>query len=130
MIHKYILLGDPLPLNRARVNWNTRSVFDSQKKEKLKARITLEGQREDKPILEGPLKVNVVFYLSIAKKRERFIKEDTPHAQKPDLDNLIKYISDVMNDIIFKDDCLITDIVASKKYSKFPRTEITIEDNK
>lgn len=130
MIHKYILLGDPLPLNRARVNWNTRSVFDSQKKEKLKARITLEGQREDKPILEGPLKVNVVFYLSIAKKRERFIKEDTPHAQKPDLDNLIKYISDVMNDIIFKDDCLITDIAASKKYSKFPRTEITIEDNK
>ena len=61
----------------------------------------------------------------------RMIPEDEffryTHTRKPDLDNMIKYILDCGNKILWHDDAEIYKITASKCWSKTPRTEILCE---
>jgi Holliday junction resolvase RusA-like endonuclease len=52
--------------------------------------------------------------------------KNTRHVQKPDLDNMIKYILDCGNKILWHDDAEIYNITATKFWSKTPRTEIKI----
>ena len=55
-------------------------------------------------------------------------KDIINHSVTPDLDNLIKYISDVMNKGFYKDDSQICSIQAEKKYSDPARTVVIIEE--
>ena len=55
-------------------------------------------------------------------------KDINYHSVKPDIDNLIKYISDVMNKGFYIDDSQICSIQAEKKYGDPPRTEVTIQE--
>lgn len=121
----YILMGDPIPLARAR--HHNRKVYDSQKNDKLVTGISLRNQHDDRPLIEGPISLNVTFYMPIAKSREKQRKAllGTPNFYKPDLSNLLKYVEDCANAILYKDDCQIVEIIAKKIYGE-PRTEFTI----
>lgn len=122
--HRYILLGSPIPLARAR--FTNRRVYDSQKHLKLVSAIELERQHGDKPRFTGPLRMTVWFYLPIPKsmsKRKRYNMKKTPHYTRPDLSNLIKFIEDVATGILYKDDCIIAELVSYKQYDTDPRTE-------
>ncbi len=122
-IGRYLINGNPVALARAR--FGDGRVYDSQKNIKVITTITLQGQHNDAPFFEGPLSLNLSFYLPIVSARK--IKLNTlPHTQAPDLDNLIKYIADVASGILYKDDRTIACIVARKYYSTNPRTEIII----
>ena len=46
---------------------------------------------------------------------------------KPDLDNILKFVCDCFNEILFKDDAQVVSIQAIKRYGDNPRTEITLE---
>jgi len=74
------------------------------------------------PPLEGPLSVNLVFVLPRPKSR----RKDVHHTVKPDLDNLIKWILDVANGILWEDDKQITSVGSTKIYGEQPRTIITV----
>jgi Holliday junction resolvase RusA-like endonuclease len=50
----------------------------------------------------------------------------TVSPSRPDLDNYIKFILDCCNGVLWKDDCMITKIVAKKQYSRHPHTEIVV----
>jgi len=121
----YTIKGDPIALARGR--YHNRKVYDSQKNEKLVLGITLLNQHKDRPLYTGPLQLDVTFYMPIAKSRQkqRNVLLNTYHVFTPDLSNMIKFIEDIANDILYSDDCLISKINAKKIYGE-PRTEFTI----
>jgi len=121
----YVLDGDPTPLARARIGRGR--CWDSQKKTKLVHGITLSAQHGQRPMYSGPLLMTMTFYCPIPPSRERKIKPGYPHAVKPDLDNFIKYICDVAQDILFENDSRVAQITCKKVYSRKPRTEFTIK---
>lgn len=51
-----------------------------------------------------------------------------PHDSKPDLSNLIKFIEDALNGIVWLDDRLIVGFTARKQYGKVPLTKVTVLD--
>jgi Holliday junction resolvase RusA-like endonuclease len=124
----YIIPGDPTPLARPRLSH--RKVYDSQKNIKLCASITLQQQVNNAPLLEGPLHLDVTFFMGIPKSisaKRRIALLTQPHIFKPDTDNLIKYICDICSGLLYYDDCIIATITAKKIYSDEPRTEFTLK---
>ena len=125
----YILKGQPVPL--ARVGQNKFQRYDTQKNLKLISCITLQSQHNNEPLFESvPLELVVTFYLEIPKTRATKVAEEQWHYYRADLDNLVKFICDCANRIIFRDDSLICSIIAKKVYSSKPRTEFTIRELK
>lgn len=50
-----------------------------------------------------------------------------PYKSKGDIDNIAKIICDSGNKIIYYDDAQISEMAISKRYSKNPRVEVTIQ---
>jgi len=120
----YIVDGDPIPLKRPRLS--TGVVFDSQKKQKLITGISLSNQHNDQPLFDGPLSVDIVFYMKTPIKKYKDLIGKY-HTNRTDLDNLVKYILDAANTILYADDALIAEINAKKVYDARPRTEFFIK---
>jgi Holliday junction resolvase RusA-like endonuclease len=59
-------------------------------------------------------------------KYKHLLKKGSPrlHTIKPDIDNLIKFVMDCGQNILWNDDSTICQIESKKIYSKHPRTEI------
>ncbi|MGR3742134.1 RusA family crossover junction endodeoxyribonuclease [Companilactobacillus sp. DQM5] len=101
-------------------------------KAKLKAEWIKKYGRKSMP--EGvPLEISIVVYRPIQKsisKRERSLRiaNKVLPIMKPDTDNYIKISIDGLNGLAFKDDNVITDIHAAKRYSGEPRLEIEIKE--
>lgn len=84
--------------------------------------------------LNCPIDLNVTFYMPRPQghygtgKKQFFLKDNAPewHTSRGDLDNQIKFCTDALNGIFYKDDALICSIVAKKIYSENPRTEIIL----
>ena len=81
---------------------------------------------------ENPVEMNIKFYIEIPKsypkqKQKKLEEETTYRGKKPDLDNLIKAVTDSINGLAYVDDSLIVKIKAEKFYGKTPRTEVEIK---
>jgi Holliday junction resolvase RusA-like endonuclease len=127
---KYTLKGKPVPLKRPRFSSvSTHKAYDPQTRLKEDSRIELRLQHGYTRLLTNPLRLNITFFMpipsSISKKKQKEL-DKTPHFKRPDLSNFIKYVEDVAQGIIFKDDSCITTINAKKVYSTNPRTEFTL----
>lgn len=124
----YIINGDPIPLARAR--FGKGRAWDAQKQQKLVLGIALAKQHQNKLLLQGALHLDVVFYIAFAKSTSSKTRDKltgTYHIFKPDLSNLIKFIEDVAQGIIYHDDCIISSVCAKKIYDNNPRTEFSIK---
>jgi len=133
MKYKYVLYGKPLPLLRPRTSFIKRLIYDPQKIEKEQAQQQLRLQHKTRPVIHQPIHLEVTFFMppptSMTKTKKAFLYK-SPHFKKPDLSNLIKFIEDVAQGIIFQDDSRIISINAKKLYDEHPRTEFTIhKDN-
>jgi len=123
----YILEGSPIPLARAR--YTGRRVWDSQKHLKLVTGIALANQHGDHPLYAGPIHMEIDFFMPMPQDpRKRKKMDGNYHCYKPDIDNLIKFIADIANGILYNDDCIISSIISKKIYDEEPRTEITIRE--
>ena len=124
----YVIQGNPIPLARARIGHGSRKMYDSQHEAKILQGIYLDNQRAGRPIYTGPLHLDVTFYLKMPKLSERKVIErnNTYHYYRPDLSNLIKFIEDVANEILYKDDAQICVITSRKLYHENPRTEFSL----
>lgn len=69
-----------------------------------------------------PLTANITFYFQCNKKH----KTGSPHIIKPDLDNLEKSILDALNQLAYRDDCLIYQCTKTKLYGETNYIEIQI----
>ncbi len=118
----------PQPALRPRVT--KRGTFNPPKYTNYKnaLKLMLKQMYKSEPI-EHTIRLHVNFYLPIPKMSKKKHQEHLgkAHYKKPDLDNLIKGVMDSMNGIVYKDDNIVSGIVANKFYSEEPRIEFNIE---
>lgn len=123
---EYIINIAPIPWKRPRLKHKT--FFDSQTQDKLFFGLHLNKQHGDDPKFDNPVHVDATFYMPIPKtlhKRKRTQWVST----FPDIDNLQKFIFDTLTQTgIWKDDCIVSSLVARKIYDKEPRTHIIITE--
>jgi len=77
------------------------------------------------------LQLDCIFYMPIPGKpskkiRQRMIDGDILHTKKPDADNLVKWVKDCLNKVVWHDDNQIAFLTALKRFSDEPRTEIMV----
>lgn len=126
---KYTLTipGKPIPLARPRFS-NDR-VYNSQRLALSNMSILMRNQFQADPI-EHPVEMLVHFYFKVPsshhKKKE--VMMGTPLAHKPDLSNLVKFVEDAANGVLYKDDSCIVHIEAWKLYGEEEMTEITLTE--
>jgi len=136
-----VIEGIPIPKKRARHvrRGSFVATYDPQEKEKQEfknallksifhSNFKLEASNFE---LDRFFVVNMSFYLPIPDSDSNAQKNAKKwhiqkHVIKPDIDNLIKFVLDCGNGILFQDDCLVTQISAKKCYSINPRTEINL----
>ena len=118
-----LIPGDPVPLARPR--FSSRGVWDSQKQLKLALGISLTNQMKNRSVFGVPIQVEIEFVFSIPRS-SRGKEPGDWHSSRPDLDNLIKWVLDIGNTILFTDDCIVSKLIASKSYGSEPKTIITI----
>lgn len=87
-----------------------------------------------KKYFEGPIKMTIIAYYSIAKsdskkrKEQKLKGEIRPYNIKPDIDNVVKVICDALNEIAYHDDTQIVSLKVGKYFSDKPRVEVQIEE--
>lgn len=127
--YKYIIPGNPIPLARPRFGKGT--VFDSQSTIKQHCAEHVRDQHGKLPFLVGPIHADIIFFMEIsatASKKRRDKLRGSHHIYKPDFSNMLKFIEDVCQGIVYGDDCIIASICGSKIYDDEPRTQIIFSE--
>jgi Holliday junction resolvase RusA-like endonuclease len=127
----YTVRGDPVALARPRMGKKPYcNVYDSQKQLKLLMSITLGGQHDEEPLFEGPLYVDIIFYMRMPMMTlpRRKVLNGTFCKKRPDIDNMCKFYLDVANGIIYSDDSTIACMTLRKIYDFEPRTVMTVSE--
>lgn len=95
--------------------------------------VRLTAVREWKrPLLAGvPVRLRATFVRGVPaswprKKREAAIAGMAGPISKPDLDNLVKSITDGLNGVVYLDDALIVETTAAKVYGAEPGVTVTL----
>ena len=134
---KFTITGSPIPLKRHRVS-KFGGMYDPSSKDKKDMWLEIAKFRPEKPLL-GNIYLKTEFYMPYPKtwfkqkagKPSDILKEKYEniklHSVKPDLDNLVKMIADVIQPQMIHDDSQICWLSATKLYGK-PRTEVLIEE--
>lgn len=128
-----VIYGDPKAQKRHR-SWSRNGIkgtYDPSSGDKADF---LAQCLKSRPInlIEDPIILYVDFYFPRPKshygtgKNSKILKPSAPkyHTNKPDIDNLIKFIQDAGNRFFWKDDSQIYLLIAGKYYNQTPRTEI------
>jgi Holliday junction resolvase RusA-like endonuclease len=147
----FTVFGNPIALKRHR--HHKYGTYDPSKKDKKNFFYKCLEYRPNKPF-DKNIFIDINFYFKRPKSHYRtgkfkhLLKMDkyynnVYHKQKPDLDNLIKFVCDALqgDNAFFSDDCYIVDIKAKKfwvadcvweeeidKINNKPRTEIKISE--
>lgn len=105
---------------------------DNSRNYKEYVRMVASQHKPTKP-LTGCLDVEIVVYKTIPKSMAQYKAQEARDGTrrpttKPDIDNVVKGITDAMNSIIYKDDSQIVSLRASKFYSDSPRVEVTVKE--
>ena len=132
----FTIPGKPIPLKRHRPSARG-GYYDPSSKDKKQTWLQIARYKPKHPFA-GDIRIFMAFYMPRPKSHYRtgkyshLLKESCKdiinHSVTPDLDNLIKYISDVMNKGFYKDDSQICSIQAEKKYGDPPRTVVIVEE--
>jgi Holliday junction resolvase RusA-like endonuclease len=126
--------GNPIAKARprfARVGKFVRT-YDPQETEE--SRFLFEVQKQwNRPPIDHPLKVRCSFEMPIpkgtsGKKRQAMNFDEIKHTKRPDISNLIKFVEDCLNGVVWKDDSFIVYLAGGKFYSDEPKTLIMIEE--
>jgi len=126
-----IIDGNPIPLQRPRHNSNGIT-YNPQTQIINDLSFIIKAQWKDRPIIEGPVKIIIIFFMPIPKSYS--IKKQKTYINKyqhnnMDIDNLQKFYFDaiVTAQCIINDDRQIAIANSYKVYSDKPRTEFMIQ---
>jgi Holliday junction resolvase RusA-like endonuclease len=112
-----LFLVKPTPKGRPRFTRSGHTYTDAKTRAAEKElQSIMRSQYKGKPML-CPLDVEIVFYF----KRGKTVKRSSPSV-KPDVDNLLKLVTDSANEILWKDDSQICRLMGEKHYG--PEDEI------
>lgn len=127
---RLIIPGEPVAKARPRITkWGAYTPEKTKNYETLVRELYIiqHGQT----LLDGELSVDIKAYFTIPKstskkKKELMISKDIRPIKKPDIDNVMKSVTDALNEIAYKDDSQIVSATVSKYYSEEPRVEVEI----
>ena len=133
----FIISGKPIALKRHRPSARG-GFYDPSSKDKKQTWLQIAKYKPKQPFA-GYIELKLVFYMPIPKsfyrsgKYSHLLKDRCKnivyHSIKPDLDNLVKYMADVIQgkDRFILDDSQICILKSEKLYGE-PRTEVTIQE--
>ena len=121
------LNGNPIPAARPRKGRN--GFYNPQRDLIEKARWQTVMQKENWHKMEGALSMNILFKIkvpkSLSKAKAKSLK-GRAHTKKPDTDNLIKFVKDVLSGLVYDDDRTVSEVYAKKVWEEDPCTIIEI----
>lgn len=130
-----VIFGDPIAQKRPRFSRQGKfvRVYSCQDTEAGKFRWDMAHQADGIKAPQGvPVALQCHFIMpipaSISQKKKDALN-DSPHVKKPDLDNLVKFVKDCANGVLWDDDSQVCDLVAAKRYGQSPRTIIEVTWN-
>ena len=131
-----IIPGSPIAKKRPRFfrRGGHVGVFNSQETEEGKTMWHIKSQFNSIMIPSAiPVEIECRFEMPIPKsmpKRDQKAIEagfcGPAHVKKPDVDNLLKYLKDCCNEVVWHDDSQVVSVAASKVYAREPRTVFTV----
>jgi len=131
---RIVILGDPIAKQRHRHAKRGRKVitYDLQASLAHMVKSQMECKKADNWPLEGAFDIELWFYFKTAKSDSTAIKNAKLwgfkfHDQKPDYDNVAKFIGDCGNGVLWKDDSQIISATCHKLFCEEPRVEIEIK---
>jgi Holliday junction resolvase RusA-like endonuclease len=125
MIFEQTIDFEPVSLKRHRHRLKG-GTYDPSKKEKDEFIKCIEQMPLDK--MEKPIRCILNFYCKRPKnhyktgKNAHILKDSSPkyNTNNKDLDNMVKFVLDALNNKLYTDDSLIFEITCSKQYSNNP----------
>ena len=131
----FTIKGKPIALKRHRPSARG-GYYDPSSRDKKQTWLQIAKYRPKLP-LAGDIYLKTIFYMPRPKhhyrtgKYKHLLKDSYKdiiyHSVVPDLDNLVKFICDVMNKGFYIDDSQICILQAEKLYGE-KRTEVTIQE--
>jgi Holliday junction resolvase RusA-like endonuclease len=123
MIFQKTIQFEPVSLKRHRHRL-TGGTYDPSKKDKDEFINMIDDMPLEK--MTKPIKCNLNFYCKRPKshyktgKNSHVLKDTAPkyNTNNKDLDNMVKFILDALNDKLYVDDCQIVEITCKKLYSE------------
>lgn len=123
--YKFLLIGKPESQKRPR--FSTRSgkvrVYDPSADRKKIDRARLTRQMWQVGLMQ---RIQTECAVIITAHFGSLSNHGEPRPKGPDADNIAKYYLDLMNDLVFKDDRIVTDLVVKKRFSKKSMVEIEV----
>jgi Holliday junction resolvase RusA-like endonuclease len=130
-----IIPGKPIAKKRPRFVRRGKFVgtYSDQETEEGRFILEVKSQLNGCDIIKGPVKLTVTCFMPIPKstskkKKAQMLRGEIKHTKKPDFDNLIKFICDCLNGIVWKDDSQVYMSSILKIYAEHPMTIISILD--
>lgn len=127
---KFTIIGKPRGKGRPRF---TRQGFAYTDKETRAYEELVKNSYllcEDKKVYEGNIKIeiwaNFVPIKSISKKKQEELIGKS-YNKKPDIDNIAKIILDGLNEVAYKDDNQVVELIVHKTYAKQDYVEVEIK---
>lgn len=131
----FVVYGEPVAQGRPRFSSQGGFVkaYDPAKSRDFKKYVkVIASEHRPETLLEGPLQLLVRVYKPTLKNFSKKKKAAAEQGElrpitKPDIDNYVKGVKDACNQIIWKDDSQVVELIVSKWYSETPRVEITVK---
>lgn len=122
--------GEPRGKGRPRFNGHARTDAKTRAHESMIAKLARLEMGARKP-LTGPVGLALTVITEPAKswakcRRAMALDGDIRPTKAPDLDNIIKLVSDALNGVVFGDDSQVVDITAAKVYGPLAVTTVTV----
>lgn len=125
----FTIPGKPFAKQRPRFSRRSGHAFTPGETVSFERQVgIIASQRFSEP-LSGPVLIQICAVFSppaSASKKRRNDMLDRCHTQKPDLDNIVKAITDGLNRIAFADDSQIAAIHATKKWGEVAQTVVYV----
>lgn len=130
---RFSVPGEPVGKGRPRFNKNGHAYTPAKTRSyeaivKLCAIKAMKGKK----LLTGAISLSVTAFFPIPKYftkaiRGKALSGELWHQKKPDWDNVGKIVSDALNGVVYADDAVVSHAVVSKRYSDFPRIEVSAQ---
>jgi Holliday junction resolvase RusA-like endonuclease len=118
--------GVPIAKKRPRFARRGKFVttYNPQESEEGKFMCIMQAQLNGhNPIPAGvPIELNLCFTMPYPASMSQKKRLSAMHTKRPDLDNLIKFVKDCANGILWHDDSQVVTVLAMKQYGYIPGT--------
>ena len=130
----FSVFGEPVPKARPRFTYrgHTYTPTKTAGYEKIVATAAKQAMGGSEP-LETPVAVFIHITYAIPssyskKRREACLNGFERHTKRPDLDNVVKSITDGMNGVVYKDDSQITGLHATKVWGTEGLVQVMVKE--